>query len=799
MKLKLFGLLLALLLPAGSPCRGRQRSAPAKTRWWSGDVDKALLHAGTNRAELMRALEDVPAEQRKGMAFLVANMPERDLRALHADFLLENVALAYRARTQVAWGKRLPEEVFLNDVLPYVNVDEERHPWRKQLYDLCLPLVKDCKTPAEAAQLLNSAVFKKLQVRYSTQRKKPHQSPQESIAIKMASCTGLSILLSDACRSVAVPARLAGTPLWANKRGNHTWVEIWDNGWHFTGACEPDPRGLDRGWFAGDAAQAKKDSPLHAIYAASYKKTPVHFPLVWSPDRKDVFAENVTDRYATPTKTENRTRVHVRVWRAGKQERLAEPVEVVDRKDPTRRLHGTSRGETADTNDILTFDLLPGRDYLVRVGKPVCVEQSFKTTAGKQQFIDVEVPAPKPTASDKKGGLSKEQARQVEKAALAFFTATDAERAGHTFAAALDRLLAGHEAAVRRAVWKAYRAAPIHAAARKDFDQNQVRYQKHVSPYAVRRVGQRPEKGWPLFIALHGGGGAPKALNDSQWKIMQRYYRDQASVTGYQYLALRAPNDVWNGFYDDYVPPLVVNLIRQFLLFGDVDSDRVYLMGYSHGGYGAFFIGPKIPDHFAAIHSSAAAPTDGTISPLTLRNTRFTFMIGEKDNAYGRRERCEKFNAAVQKLKEENKGDFPVAMEFKKGFGHGGLPDRDKIKEMIAHTRNPVPRRLSWELTDSVVRDFFWLSVPDPSKGKKIDATVADNRVRIVTHDIKDFDLDLDGRLVAFDRPLHLSVDGKERTIEVRPSLLALCRSMRERGDPELACTCRVRLKGKKP
>ena len=105
---------------------------------------------------------------------------------------------------------------------------------------------------------------------------------------------------------------------------------------------------------------------------------------------------------------------------------------------------------------------------------------------------------------------------------------------------------------------------------------------------------------------MHGGGGVPKAVNDSQWRVMQRYYRDQPSVSGYLYLALRAPNDSWNGFYADYVPPLVVALIRQFLLFGDVDPDKVFLMGYSHGGYGAFFIGPKIPDRFAAVHASAA-------------------------------------------------------------------------------------------------------------------------------------------------------------------------------------------------
>ena len=80
-------------------------------------------------------------------------------------------------------------------------------------------------------------------------------------------------------------------------------------------------------------------------------------------------------------------------------------------------------------------------------------------------------------------------------------------------------------------------------------------------------------------------------------------------MPGYLYVALRAPNDTWNGFYDDYVYPLVVNLINQMLLYAEADPDKIFIMGYSHGGYGAFAIGPKMPDRFAAIHASAAAPT----------------------------------------------------------------------------------------------------------------------------------------------------------------------------------------------
>jgi hypothetical protein len=797
-KTTILGLIVGLLLSLGFMGPVPTALAEDKTNWWSAEVEKALERAGNNRAELVKALQATPQDQHKGMAFLLANMPDGDLRSLKADFLLENVALAYKARQQLPWGKRIPEAIFLNDVLPYANVDEARDPWRKEFFEFCLPLVKDCRTPAEAAHRLNSTIFTKLKVRYSTARKKAHQSPKESIEQGKCSCTGLSIVLSDACRSVAVPARLVGTPLWANKRGNHTWVEVWDKDWHFVGAAEPDAKGLDHAWFVHDASQAKKDSRQHAIYAASFQKTSVTFPLVWAPGRKDIFAENVTDRYAKAKPADGKgTRVLIRVWQPGRKKRQALPVTVVDRQDANKVFSGESRGEGADTNDILAFELPAGREYLVRLGKPVRLEKAFKTTAEKQQFLDFEV-GDKQEEPARKTGLTKEQVRQVEKAAREFINADEAKRAKWEFDAKLDQWLADHESEVRGIVWKAFQAAPIHADMKKDFEKNQVRYQKHLSPYTVKKVGQKPKNGWPLFIAMHGGGGVPKNINDGQWKHMQIYYRDQPSVTGYQYLALRAPNDVWNGFYDDYVPPLVTNLVRQFLLLGDVDPDKVFLMGYSHGGYGAFFIGPKIPDRFAAVHSSAAAPTDGTISPKTLRNTRFTFMVGEKDNAYGRRERCEKFDKEVQKLKAQDKGDFPVVMELKKGFGHGGLPDRDKIKEMYPFTRNPVPRHLTWDLTDPVIGHFFWLSVPEPGKGKSLDAVIRDNTLQITSQNVKRFAINLDSRLVTFGKPLRITLDGKTRDVKIRPLFLTLCQSLLQRGDPAFAFTCRVELETEK-
>ena len=167
-------------------------------------------------------------------------------------------------------------------------------------------------------------------------------------------------------------------------------------------------------------------------------------------------------------------------------------------------------------------------------------------------------------------------------------------------------------------------------------------------------------------------------MNDQQWQRMfERYYKDHPEAGGYVYLALRRPNDEWNGFYDDAICPMVERLIRQFVLFGDVDPDRVYALGASHGGYGAFVIGPKMPDRFAAVHASAAAPTHGETQGENLRDLRFTVMVGEKDTAYGRADRCRAFVKAIDGLKARY-GGYPGEVRVLPGVGHS-VPDRDKV------------------------------------------------------------------------------------------------------------------------
>lgn len=371
MNIKSALVLLAFGLSACSS--GRYAGVPKE---YHALIDRTIATAGDNAKELERALKEVPRNEREGMAFLISYMPERDAKSLSADFLLENVEYAYKARAEFPWAKEVPDSVFLNDVVAYANLNENRESWRKDFYERFKKYVAPCKTMREAIDSVNRNVRDELLVDYNTKREKPDQAPYESMRQHMASCSGLSILLTDAFRAVGIPSRVAGTPAWHDDRGNHNWNEVWIDGqWRFTEYYPSDD--LDQSWFLTDAGKAIKEDVRKAIYAASFKPTGCYFPLVWDENIRYVHAENVTDRYtslyraqlaATPADGSH-VALRVMVFKdkdhaEASGDRVATNLDVF--KGDKQLYGGRSTGATQDMNDVLTFNVEKNQQYVVK-------------------------------------------------------------------------------------------------------------------------------------------------------------------------------------------------------------------------------------------------------------------------------------------------------------------------------------------------------------------------------------------------------------------------------------------------
>lgn len=676
--------------------------------------------------------------------FLVEHMPAKDKESLTAEFLTGNLDLAFQARAEFPWAKAVPEEIFLNDVLPYAVFDETREAWRADYLAKARPLVKDAKTASEAAQALNREFFNIVKVHYNTGRKMPNQSPSESAKLGMATCTGLSIILVDACRAVGIPARAVGTPMWTNDRGNHTWVEVWDGGWHFTGADEYDKQGLNRGWFTGDAAKARADEPKYAIYATSWKKEGLAFPMVWAPASREVAAVNVTARYAKAAPAAEGAKLGVRLFDKKGGERVVAKVAVIAGGKVLGQAE--TKAGTADLNDMPRFELKPGTKGWLRF------------TVGEESR-EVALPLLEKGEPTVDAAWDEAVAVPAELAAVeAWLALPVAERKADAPAlqAALTKDLAPRVAELLAAD----RMARVAAERKGEMEKKSLQVGDKTLRWLEKTFGEAPADGRSLWISMHGGGGAPPQVNDQQWQNQIRLYEPAEGI----YVAPRAPTDTWNLWHEGHIDPMFQRLIENHVALRGVSPDKIYLMGYSAGGDGVWQLAPRMADRFAAAAMMAGHPNEAQL--LGLRNLPFAIFMGGADAAYNRNKIAAAKTAEMAELQKADPGGYVHMSRIYEGLPHWmNRKDAEGVPWMAKFTRNPWPKKVVW-LQDDIIHDrFYWLKIPDKAAakaGQKIVATVEGQTVKLEGDVPAKLQLRLSDALLDLEQPVTVIVNGKE-------------------------------------
>ena len=726
----------------------------------------------------------VSAKSRHGEAgeraarFLVDHMPASDRESLSAEFLIQNLDLAFQARTQFPWATAVPENLFLNDVLPYAVFDEPRDPWRADLLRISRDLVKEAKTASEAAQALNRQLFHLVKVHYNTGRKRPNQSLKESMELGKATCTGLSIILVEACRSVGIPARAVGTPLWANERGNHTWVEIWDGDWHFTGADEFDAAGLDRGWFVGDASQAKANDPRHAIYATSWKRDGLAFPMVWARNSDSVSAVNVTQRYAKGSDPAEVARLGVRLWDRQGGNRISAKVCVLDGVRRTCALADTKSG-TADLNDMPRFHLKPGAlGWLRFTVQGEVREMPFGPLKSGDPTVDAYWPDLTPSSP-------------AVDALQAWMDQPVSERPVQD--AALRRPLSRMEAERVTQMLVGDRLAQLVIERREEMEKKAIRLGDKTLRWMEKVFGEAPSGGRSLWISMHGGGGAPTEVNDKQWQNQIGLYQPAEGI----YIAPRAPTDTWNLWHEGHIDPLFQRVIEDHVALRGVNPNRVYLMGYSAGGDGVWQLVPRMADRFAAAAMMAGHPNEASL--VGLRNLPFAVFMGANDAAYNRNRIAAERVAELDRLAQADPGGYVHMSRIYEGLGHWmNRKDAEALPWMAAFERNAWPQKVVWQQDDVVHRRFYWLQLPD-------DAPVADRQHFTAVVEGQTIRLDgdvptvlrlrLSDQLLNLDEPVVVLARGQERFRgKVPRQASVILASLAERADPAAVASALIAL-----
>jgi poly(3-hydroxybutyrate) depolymerase len=314
--------------------------------------------------------------------------------------------------------------------------------------------------------------------------------------------------------------------------------------------------------------------------------------------------------------------------------------------------------------------------------------------------------------------------------------------------------------------------------------------------YYQAKTGAEPAGGRSLFISMHGGGNAPAATNDSQWK------NQIALVDGYApkdaiWIAPRAPIDDWNMWFVEGIDALFERLITDMIVFEGINPNKVYINGYSAGGDGVYQLGPRMGERWAGAGMSAGHPN--AASPLSLRNVPFAIHVGGNDTAYQRNLKATEWGKRLEMLAAADPGGYVNQWQVHAGRPHWmELDDAVSIPFLQGHTRDPIPRKIVWEQADLPRAHFYWLALGAESraKGNLIQARYDESGVFLdMVKGVRRLSIRLSDAMLDLDRPVKVELQGKQLSLAVAPRTIAnLARTLDERNDPSMLFPSEVSL-----
>jgi len=227
-------------------------------------------------------------------------------------------------------------------------------------------------------------------------------------------------------------------------------------------------------------------------------------------------------------------------------------------------------------------------------------------------------------------------------------------------------------------------------------------YEPHADdemPYRLMKpIAFDPTKRYPVIVSLHGGGGRGKD-NRKQLRDWNRPLAQEQLRTDYpSYVLAPQATHLWDAAHLSKIQDVIAAL-------PSVDTDRIYVLGHSMGGHGAFILIQIDPGYFAAAAPSAGTGRPGTekfIDASLIKDIPSWAFHGDKDKV-APFERAQKLFAEMKQLEANMKFTTWVGDDHGHGVTLKMITGGDNGNTQFSSNRcNREPEFMKWLFSQSL-------------------------------------------------------------------------------------------------
>lgn len=226
--------------------------------------------------------------------------------------------------------------------------------------------------------------------------------------------------------------------------------------------------------------------------------------------------------------------------------------------------------------------------------------------------------------------------------------------------------------------------------------------------YGTKGISSEPR---PLYVYTHGSG--PREREWATGFRICKEFADSPSV----YFIPRIPREgEYYRWWQRGKQFAWERLLRQSLLNGAIDPERIYMFGISEGGYGSQRLASFYADYLAAAGPMAGGEPLVNAPAENCRNIAFSLRTGDRDFGFYRDRLTRTTAAAFDSLQRLSPDDYIHWIDIIPGRGHS-IDYRPTTPWLSNFTRRSNPLAVTWENfeMDGIKRTGFYnLAVSEP-------------------------------------------------------------------------------------